>query len=314
MRIVNILGIIVGLCLFMMGMKIMSLGLSELTNEKMRYMLNTLTDQKWKAIICGSVMTALIQSSSAMMIMMIGLMNAHILPLQNAIWIILGAEIGTTMTSQMIALDFGSLAPIIAVLGVIFYILPLSSTYHKLGQSMCGIGLLFMGLEIMTLSMEWLKDISYFHILTTYLSHPLFALVMGMILTTLIQSSSASMGILQSLGKNQLISFHQGAFMILGFNIGTCITGFLASLSSCYNAKRLAFFQIIYNVFGTVLFFILSLTTPLLDVVASFTLSLVNQFANYHTIFNVITTLIVIFIDRYFIQVIYYFLPLREDE
>ncbi len=309
----DILGLFGGLALFLYGMKMMSEGLEKAAGERLEYILEKLTDNKIKAVLVGAGVTCIIQSSSAMTVMLIGFVNAKLMKLDRAMWVVMGANIGTTITGQIIALDVGAIAPIFAIVGVAMALFFKSKVISDIGEIIGGFGILFMGLEFMALSMEPLQTSAVFINFMTTLSNPLLAIGFGAVFTAVIQSSSASMGILQTIAAKGLIPFHSAAFVVFGLNIGTCITAFLASLSGCRNSKRLTLFHVMFNVFGTLVFLGICTLTPLLNVIASWTPNLpMSQLANLHTVFNIVTTLVVLFIDGYMLKIIYKILPLKE--
>lgn len=301
----DIVGLMGGLALFLYGMQMMSEGLEEGAGERLEYVLERLTDHKIKAVLVGALVTCLIQSSSAMTVMLIGFVNAKIMDLKRAVWVVMGANIGTTITGQIIALKIGMIAPVFAIIGVIMIVFFSSHLFHHLGKIIGGLGILFMGLEFMAIAMLPLQASTVFLNLMKTLSHPFYAILMGALFTALIQSSSAAMGILQTLAMQGLMTLPVASYMIFGLNIGTCMTAFIASLSGCLNAKRLTLFHIIFNVFGTILFCIICLFLPIFEWIQSLTpYSPMNQLANIHTLFNVVTTLCFLFIDSYVIRFI----------
>lgn len=313
MTISHYLGLIGGLALFLFGMEMLSEGLTAGVGEKLEVILLKLTNHKFKAIGVGTLLTCLIQSSSAMSVILIGFLNAHIMSLKRAIWVMMGANIGTTITGQMIALDIGMFAPIIAFVGVFFYFLK-KEFYHLCGQVMVALGLLFMGLEMMAQSMLPLQHSPTFVDFLMHIQNPVLAVCAGMIFTAIIQSSSASIGILQILVLQNLMSFHQATYFIFGFDLGTCITGFIASLSGCRNGKRLALFHFLFNAVGALSFLVLCQVFPLIDWIAQLTpLSPLHQIANMHTFYNIMTTLIVLFCEPYLIQMIQWIYPYHHQ-
>lgn len=311
----DILGMMGGLALLLFGMNIMSEGLENLAGNHLEKILKTLTNHKIKAVCVGVIVTALIQSSSAMTVMLVGFVNSGLMPLENAIWVVMGANIGTTMTGQMLALDIGVFAPLLAFIGTIMLVFMKSSYMRHIGESMSGLGILFMGLEIMSASLVPLKDSSLFLGILQWVSHPLLGIFAGIIFTGIIQSSSASIGILQSLAKIGIVSLEQATYMIFGFDIGTCITAFLASLSGSKSGKQLALFHMVLNIFGTVVFTVICLMTPLIQWIEILTPNLImTQIANMHTIFNIGTTLLALCFDQYLLKVIYKILPVHKKE
>lgn len=306
----DILGFMGGLALFLYGMQMMCDGLESCAGNHLEFILKCLTDHKIKAVLVGIIVTCLIQSSSAMTVLLIGFINAELIDLRRAIWVVMGANIGTTITGQMIAFNIGAIAPLLAIIGVIMIVFFSSRFFHHIGEVIGGLGILFMGLEFMSISMIPLHSSAFFLDLMKSLSHPMLAIGIGAVFTAVIQSSSAAMGILQTLALQELISLPQASYMIFGLNIGTCMTAFMASLSSCYNAKRLTLFHLIFNIFGTFLFFILCMILPIFQWVQGFTPQMpMNQLANMHTLFNVGTTLCFLMVDKWVIKIVYKILP-----
>ena len=305
MSIKDVLGFIGGLALFLYGMKMMSNGLESCAGKHLKTILMRLTDHKIKAICVGMFITCLIQSSSAMSVMLIGFLNAKLIDLKRAIWVVMGANIGTTMTGQLIALKLGMIAPILAIIGVAMNVFLTKKWIQHMGEVLGGLGILFMGLEFMSISMIPLRSSPFFLQLMQSITNPLILIIVGAVFTAIIQSSSAAMGILQTLASQGLMSFYQGAYMIFGLNIGTCVTAFLASLSGCINAKRLTCFHIIFNVLGTLIFCVLCFVFPILQWVFDFSPSSpMNQLANLHTLFNIVTTFCFALIDDYMSKVV----------
>ena len=303
------LGLLGGLALFLLGMNMLSQGLTSGLGERLEIILLKLTNHRMKAIGVGILLTALIQSSSAMSVILIGFLNAHIMTLKRAIWIMMGANIGTTITGQMIALDIGAFAPALSFIGVLFYLIS-QGIKQLIGQVMMALGLLFMGLEMMSQSMLPLQHSSWIIDLFMQLQNPLLCVGMGMVFTALIQSSSASVGILQILAMQQLVSFQQSVYLLLGFDLGTCITGFLASLSGCRNGKRLALFHFLFNLVGAMSFLVLCQCLPLIDMIKNISpLSPNHQIANMNTFYNILTTFIVLLCEPYLMKVIQWIYP-----
>lgn len=301
MNITDFLGVLGGLSLFFYGMRMMSDGLKELAGSKLEYILKYLTNRKYKAILVGMIVTALIHSSSAMTVMLVGFVDAGIMPLMQAIWVVMGANIGTTMTSQIISLNIGAIAMLFAFLGSILRFI--KRCFH-IGNVIGGMGVLFMGLEFMSLSLVPLQNMSLFQTLLKSVTHPLIGILIGTLFTGMIQSSSASMGILISLAKSHSITLPQATYLIFGFEIGTCVTAFLASLSTNQTSQKLALFHILLNVFGVIVFTLLASWTPLISYVEMLTPSIAHQLAHMQTIFNVGTTLLAVCLDRYFLKII----------
>lgn len=294
MSLTNIMGLLGGLALFLYGMQMMSQGLENAAGNKMQQILEKLTANRFLGVLVGALITAVIQSSSATTVMVVGFVNAGMMTLNQAVWIIMGANIGTTITGQLIALDAGAVAPIIAFIGVVLIIFSKKEKIGYVGSILAGLGILFIGMDMMGGSMEPLAQSQSFISLLTKFSNPILGILAGTIFTAIIQSSSASVGILQALAGSGIVTLDSAAFILFGQNIGTCITAFLAALGANRNAKRTTIIHITFNVIGTIIFTILCITTPLIPVLQGMTESAPKQIANLHTMFNVTTTLILL--------------------
>lgn len=290
-----VMGLLGGLALFLYGMQMMSTGLEVAAGNKMRVILEKLTANRFVGVLVGAVITAIIQSSSATTVMVVGFVNSGMMTLNQAIWIIMGANIGTTITGQLIALDVSEIAPLVAFLGVVAIVFLKNEKVKYVGEILAGIGVLFIGMDMMGSAMKPLADSESFVSILTKFENPLIGIVAGAIFTALIQSSSASVGILQTLAGSGVIGLQGAAFVLFGQNIGTCITAFLASVGTSRNAKRTTLIHIMFNVFGTVVFTILCLATPIILMVEGWTPgNAPAQIANMHTMFNVVTTLLLL--------------------
>ena len=290
-----IMGLLGGLALFLYGMQMMSDGLESAAGNKMKTILEKLTANRFVGVLVGAVITAIIQSSSATTVMVVGFVNSGMMTLCQAVWIIMGANIGTTITGQLIALDVGELAPLIAFLGVAAMVFIKNEKVKYIGEIFAGLGILFIGMDMMGSAMKPLADSEKFVSLLTAFENPILGILAGAVFTAIIQSSSASVGILQALAGSGVIGLSSAAFVLFGQNIGTCITALLASVGTSRNAKRTTVIHIMFNVFGTIVFTILCLLTPLTAMVEGFTPGdAPKQIANLHTMFNIVTTLLLI--------------------
>ena len=294
METTQILGLLGGLALFLYGMQMMSQGLEAAAGNRMKQILEKLTANRFLGVAVGAGITAIIQSSSATTVMVVGFVNSGMMTLQQAVWIIMGANIGTTITGQLIALDVGAIAPLFAFLGVAMVLFLKKQKYIYLGQIMAGLGVLFIGMGMMGDSMEPLQQSEAFINLMTTFSNPALGILAGAVFTAVIQSSSASVGILQALAVSGLIGLDSAVFVLFGQNIGTCITAVLASIGTSRNAKRTTLIHLMFNVIGTVIFTVLCIVTPLIPFMESFTENPAAQIANVHTVFNVVTTLLLL--------------------
>ena len=312
LQIASLLG---GLALFLMGMKMMSDGLEQTAGDKMKTVLEKLTSNRFLGVGVGAGITAVIQSSSATTVMVVGFVNSGLMTLRQAIWVIMGANVGTTITGQLIALDVGVIAPLIAIVGVVFIVFLKSKKLHHWGYIFAGLGILFMGMNMMSDSMSGLRDSQEFVNAVTNLSNPALGILAGTVFTAIIQSSSASVGILQALAMSGAISLSSSVYVLFGQNIGTCITAVLASVGTSRNARRTTVIHLLFNITGTIIFTIICMLTPFTDFIQSLTPdNPAAQIANVHTIFNIVTTLILLPFGTLLEKAAMKILPERSDE
>lgn len=315
MNINIILGLLGGLALFLYGMQMMSAGLEAAAGNRMKVILERLTSNRFLGVAVGAGITAVIQSSSATTVMVVGFVNSGMLTLQQAVWIIMGANIGTTITGQLIALDVGAIAPIFAFCGVAAIVFIKKEVVHYYGQILAGLGILFLGMEMMSSAMIPLRESAAFIDLMTRFANPLVGILVGMVFTAIIQSSSASVGILQTLAIGGLIDLSSAVYVLFGQNIGTCITAVLASIGTSRNAKRTTIIHLMFNVIGTTIFTIVCLVSPLTSIVESFTVgNPAAQIANMHTLFNVVTTALLLPFGVYLSKIAMKILPEVKEE
>ena len=315
MKLTDLFGLLGGLALFLYGMQMMSGGLEAAAGNKMKKILEKLTANRFLGVLVGAGITAVIQSSSATTVMVVGFVNSGMMTLRQAVWIIMGANIGTTITGQLIALDIGQLAPLIAFIGVALIVFIKNRKVHNYGLIVAGLGMLFIGMEMMSGAMEPLRELPAFVSLMTKFSNPVLGILAGMIFTAIIQSSSASVGILQSLAKTGLIALPNAVYVLFGQNIGTCITAVLASIGTSRSAKRTTIIHLMFNLIGTTLFTAVCILTPMTDFVAGLTPGNVSaQIANMHTIFNIVTTLLLLPFGSYLAKAAEKILPEKAEE
>ncbi|MGN1182802.1 MAG: Na/Pi cotransporter family protein [Faecalibacillus sp.] len=295
MTLTIILGLLGGLALFLYGMKMMSDGLEAAAGDRLKIILEKLTVNRFMGILVGAFITAIIQSSSATTVMVVGFVNAKMMTIHQAVWIIMGANIGTTMTGQLIALDVGVIAPLFAFLGVMMIIFFENPKLEYYGSIIAGLGILFIGMDMMSNAMLPLRDLPIFVEMVTRFSHPFIGILVGALFTAVIQSSSASVGILQALAMSGIIQLDNAVYVLFGQNIGTCITAILASLTASREAKQTTIIHLSFNVIGTIIFTIVCMTTPLTRLIEKTAPGKVAfQIANMHTLFNVVTTMILL--------------------
>ena len=311
MDIFMIISLAGGLALFLYGMSMLGSGLEKLSGGRMERTLEKLTKNVFMSVLLGALVTAAIQSSSATTVIVVGLVNAGILKLKPAVGVIMGANIGTTVTAQILRLgDLDSnqnvnifmkflkpttLAPLVAIVGILFFMVSKRTKYKDIGQMLIGFGILFTGMQAMEAAVRPLGENPQFAQLFQSLSNPILGVLVGAGVTALIQSSSASIGILQALSSTGAITFSSAFPIIMGQNIGTCITPILSSIGANKNAKRAASVHLYFNIIGTTIFLI-GVYAIQHFIGFSFWSESINKggIANFHTLFNVIVTIILI--------------------
>lgn len=302
----DVLSLLGGLGLFLFGMNEMGTSLESLSASKFEKKLEKLTSNSFKSIILGAIVTALIQSSSATTVIIVGLVNSGILKFYNSIGVILGANIGTTITSQILSLSGiensnlfvrllnpKSFTPALAFIGIVLLMTSKKKKMNTIGRSLLGLSILFNGMFIMEGAVHGLKDSPILRQLFISFENPILGIIVGALVTAIIQSSSASIGILQALSSTGQVTFASAFPIVMGQNIGTCITPILSSIGTNKNAKRSAIIHLYFNVIGALIF-------TLVIYIIKFTVGIdiwnniiyKNGIANFHTIFNVSVTLL----------------------
>ena len=315
MQISDVLGLLGGLALFLYGMQMMSAGLEAAAGNRMKRILERLSSNRILGVLVGAGIPAVIQSSSATPVMVVGFVNSGMMPLRQAVWIIMGANIGTTVTGLLIALDVGAMAPLLAFVGVAFVVFLKKPILHHWGQIIAGLGVLFLGMGMMSDAMMPLRESQFFIDLMTQMSNPVLGILVGMVFTAIIQSSSASVGILQTLAASGLIGLHSAAFILFGQNIGTCITAVLAAIGTSRSAKRTTIIHLLFNVIGTVIFTTLCILTPLTGLIESLLPATpAGQIAALHTTFNIVTTLLLLPFGTHLAKIAERILPDRVSD
>ena len=304
-----------GLALFLYGMQMMSNGLEAAAGNKMKAILEKLTSGRIRGVLVGAGITAVIQSSSATTVMVVGFVSAGLMSLKQAVGVIMGANIGTTITGQLIALDVSAIAPLIAFGGVAMIVFLKSEKALHIGEIIAGLGVLFIGMDMMSGAMEPLRDSPTFTQLVTNFDNPVIGILVGAGFTAIIQSSSAAVGILQALALSGVLGLPQAVFVLFGMNIGTCITAVLAAIGTKTEAKRTTVIHLMFNIIGTILFTVICLATPFTAFMESMTPgNPVQQIANVHTVFNIVTTLILLPFGGIMADIATKILPDTEDE
>ena len=310
----NIATLLSGLGLLLYGIKILGEGLELAAGAKLKVLLEKMTSNRFAAVLVGFVITTLIQSSSTTTVMVVGFVNTGIMNLTQAIGVIMGANIGTTTTSILVSLDIGKYAPIAIGIGVFLSMLTKKTTKKHIGLAITGFGMLFLGMTLMKDAMEPLASSPVFSEWLMNANNPFVAILIGTVITAVIQSSAASIGILQALAAQGLIPLHFAAYVIYGQNIGTCITALISSIGTKKNSKRTAVMHVLFNVFGTVIFIILTKLLPFTDWIESLTDNTMMQLSLVHIIFNVVSTLIMFpFADKVLVKLACLIVPDKKD-
>lgn len=290
-----------GLGMFIYGMQIMAQGLENAAGNKMKDMLEALTRNKFFGVLLGALITAVIQSSSATSVMVVGFVNAGIMNLSQAMGVIMGANIGTTVTGWLVSsvewakfLSPGNLAPIAIMLGVIVMLTGTRRSSKDVSSIIIGFGLLFVGITTMSSSVAPLQESEAFRSMFVTLGHnPFLGIIAGAVVTAVIQSSSASVGILQSLSAAGLVPFNAAVYIIMGQNIGTCVTAIMSSIGAKKTAKTAAVMHLLFNIIGTVIFSIIAIVLfKLVFPSAGTGMITQTEISTVHTIFNIGTTVL----------------------
>ena len=308
MDIFDVLSMVGGLALFLYGMHIMGDALAKMSGGKLEKVLERLTSNKWSAVLLGAGVTAVIQSSGATTVMVVGFVNSGIMKLNQAVGIIMGANIGTTATSWLLSLsgiDGGnfflqmlkptSFTPILAVIGAILVVFCKSEKKHNIGTILLGFAILMYGMTAMSSAVEPLKDVPQFTQILTKFENPLLGVIAGFALTTIMQSSSVSVGILQALCSTGAVSYALALPIIMGQNIGSCTTAMISSVGASKDAKRAAAVHFYFNVIGTVVFMLVFYISNAF-VHYAFMPQAANEvgIATIHSIFNIAATIVLL--------------------
>ena len=292
-----------GLGLFLYGMNMMGDGLQKSAGEQLKKIIGFLTSNVVMGVLVGAVVTGIIQSSSATTVMVVGFVNAGIMSLSQAIGIIMGANIGTTVTAQLVSFKLENIAPIALGIGIIIYLAARNQKYKQYAEILLGFGMLFTGMEFMKDAVNPLADLPQFRQALIFVSvHPLLGILAGFVITGIVQSSSASMGMLIALASQGILPLSAALPILYGDNIGTCVTSLLSSLGASKNAKRAATMHLTFNVIGTILF-VFIFTIPISKVVTYLDPNNVaRQIANAHTLFNVVNVIVLLPFSKYIVN------------
>lgn len=304
----DVVAMLGAIALFLFGMSTMTSGLAQLSSGRLEGILERLTDNVFKAVLLGAVVTGLIQSSAATTVMCVGFVNAGIMKLKQTVGIIMGANIGTTVTAQILRLSSISsdnfllsmlkpsfLGPILAMVGVILYMFISGGKKKSIGQIILGLGVLFIGMNTMTETVAPLQELPQFKELFTAFSNPILGVVVGALVTALLQSSSASMGILQAISTTGVVTFNTAMPLIMGQNIGTTVTALLSAIGASKNARRTAYIHVFFNIIGSVFFLIVLYAANSIFTLPFWTATMdMGSIANLHLAFNIACTLLLL--------------------
>ncbi|HSB03443.1 MAG TPA: Na/Pi cotransporter family protein [Anaerolineales bacterium] len=280
------LEILGGLALFLYGIRMLNAGMEKLTGEQIQKWLERMTRGRFRSALFGTIATALIHSSGLLMVTMIGLINANLMTVEQTIGVIIGQEIGTTLTAQIVAFNIGNFNMVFVVLGVIIFEFFQHRDWKKYGEISFGIGIVFLGMTLMSGALKELMGIPWVaSSLTAMGQYPLAAVLAGLLMTATVQSSTAVTSVTVAMGISHVITLDGAVGIILGANIGSCITGFIASFQLSRAARQASIAQILINVFGVLLF--LPFISPYANLVSHTSSDLPRQIANAHTIFNI---------------------------
>ncbi|MCR8746145.1 Na/Pi cotransporter family protein [Romboutsia lituseburensis] len=310
--IVNLMG---GLGLFLYGMNLMGDGLQKSAGAKLKKIIELLTSNIIMGVLVGALVTAVIQSSSATTVMVVGFVNAGIMSLPQAVGVIMGANIGTTITAQLVSLDLTGMAPVALGIGIILYLFSNKPKQKNLAEILIGFGILFTGMDFMKAAVEPLAGYKGFtDLLLTFGKYPLLGLLLGFGITAIVQSSSASMGMLVALAAKGLIPLEAALPILYGQNIGTCVTSLISSVGANKNARRAAMMHLVFNVLGTIIFLIF-LSKPVQHIVVAMDPgNVARQLANTHTLFNIVSVVALLPFTKLIIKIAIKLVPDKETD
>lgn len=329
MDIFSVFTLLGGLAFFLYGMNVMSTGLEKLAGGKLEVILKKMTSNKFKSLALGMGITIAIQSSSAMTVMLVGLVNSGIMQLEQTIGLLMGSNVGTTLTSWLLSLQgidsSGSIllqmlkpesfSPVFALIGIILVMASKSSTKKDVGRILLGFAILMTGMSLMSGSVAPLKDSEKFRQLLTAFENPVLGVIVGAIFTGIIQSSAASVGILQSFTQTNGLTYGMSLPIIMGQNIGTCVTALISSIGVSKNAKRVAAVHVLFNCIGTLVFLPIVLILESVIKLPFFDQSVGPVgIAVMHTIFNILTTALLLPFSKYLVKLAYVMVKDSDSE
>ena len=309
------IGIMGGLGLFLYGMNLMGDGLQKSAGSKLKRIIELLTSNVIMGVLVGMVVTMVIQSSSATTVMVVGFVNAGIMSLTQAIGVIMGANIGTTITAQLVSLDVDFLAPVALGIGIVIYMFSNKPKHKNIAEILIGFGILFTGMDFMKEAVKPLAGYQGFtDMLLSFGHHPILGVLMGFAITAIVQSSSASMGMLIALASQGLIPITAALPILYGENIGTCVTSLISSIGASRNARRAAIMHLTFNVLGSMIFMFI-LSTPIVAIVTAIDpTDAARQIANAHTLFNILNVIVLLPFNKLIVKLALKLVPETKGE
>ena len=310
-----ILGAIAGLSLFLYGMQLMGDGLQKVAGEGLKGIIRRLTKNRFMSVLVGMFVTTIIQSSSATTVMVVGFVNAGLMTLSQAVGVVFGANIGTTITGQMVSFNLSQWAPLVIAAGLISNMLTKNPKVKEASEIFIGFGILFIGMSTLSSSLEPLKELPEFtNWIVQYGNNPYIGVGIGLLMTLVLQSSSATIGVLIALASQGVLPITTAVYIIFGDNIGTCTTALISSLGTSRRGKQVALFHLSINIIGTV-YFMLFFTGILTNFVSSIDPgNVARQIANAHTIFNIVNVIILFPFTNLLVKMIQTIIPDGEDD
>lgn len=309
MQIILALG---GLGLFLYGMRLMGEGLELAAGAKLRDILEKLTTNRFLGALVGVIVTAIIQSSTAVSVMCVGFVNASIMNISQAMGVIMGATIGTTVTSVLLSIQISDYAPLAIFIGAVMVMLMKKNNQKYIGQIIAGFGILFFGMTTMSSNLEPLASSDFFSTIITSVSNPFIGVIFGIFFAALLQSSSAAVGVLQALGAISALTLPNAVYMVYGIHIGACVTAVISAIGASKDAKRTALSYVLFTVFGTAIFTLLSLFTPFNAFIESVTDNIPFQISLVHILSSIIATLLILPAEGLIVKLSY--IVIRGDE
>ena len=309
------IGIMGGLGLFLYGMNLMGDGLQKSAGSKLKRIIELLTSNVIMGVLVGMVVTMVIQSSSATTVMVVGFVNAGIMSLTQAIGVIMGANIGTTITAQLVSLDVDFLAPVALGIGIVIYMFSNKPKHKNIAEILIGFGILFTGMDFMKEAVKPLAGYQGFtDMLLSFGHHPILGVLMGFAITAIVQSSSASMGMLIALASQGLIPITAALPILYGENIGTCVTSLISSIGASRNARRAAIMHLTFNVLGSMIFMFI-LSKPIVAIVTAIDpTDAARQIANAHTLFNILNVIVLLPFNKLIVKLALKLVPETKSE